>query len=50
MRQTAADKPKLTLKITAALRQAQTNIYSENMQKLIAEDIKQSLALIENAA
>lgn len=44
------DKPELTLKITAALRQAQTNIYSENMQKLIAEDIKQSLALIENAA
>lgn len=42
------DKPELTLKITAALRQAQPMAYSANMQKLIAEDIKQSLALIEN--
>lgn len=45
----AKDKPELTLKITAALRQAQPMAYSANMQKLIAEDIKQSLALIENA-
>ncbi|WP_373127305.1 SufBD protein [Dielma fastidiosa] len=44
------DKPELALKITAALRQAQPMAYSANMQKLIAEDIKQSLALIENAA
>lgn len=42
------DKPELALKITAALRQAQPMAYSTNMQKLIAEDIKQSLALIEN--